>query len=532
MKNSKYSYIIYFISIVIAITLGIQIYWNYKNYEEGKAQLIRDVQLSLDLAVDKYYEDVAKRNTVGFISSGGNSTKEFFESSRFKDLLKSRVDSSTFNINSIRVQEDVDSLGYLTIEGATSTKIDSIFKSRKTNSNSITSEKPSRFVQDFFNKQRVRNKSRIGNDTIHSTDSTTLDRQDALKALSTKIVFSINEDTVDIKKLDTLVVEQLRSINIDRSEHSLSYSPKGDTTQVEMPKSLNVPSPKYDLYVYSNSDLLPEESILWVGFNDVTSLVLKKNLVGILLSVILMVAVIASLLYLLKIIQEQKQLAEIKNDFISNITHEFKTPIATISAAVEGIRTFNEQNDPVKTEKYLNMSSEQLSKLNMMVERILDTATLDKEDLALQKAPADISQMLSNLVIKYKSVYPDLPIDVSIPKEPLVTEVDIFHIENAIDNLIDNAYKYGKPPISISSAVNSKTGHIEIKVKDAGKALTREQAAQLFEKFYRVPKGNTHDVKGFGIGLYYTKTIIEKHGGTVKLNPSPQTTFLITLPYV
>ncbi|AEE18745.1 sensor histidine kinase [Dokdonia sp. 4H-3-7-5] len=550
MKSNRYTYIIYSIATVIFITLAIQIYWNYKNYESGKEQLKREVQLSLNQAVDAYYEEVAIRNTLGLYSSDDTPDTDGIRTG-ISSWIKS-LDTINKRVTGITINDTSNANGFLSIQGASPHQIDSIINKSKLkveerfsktlekvspNSSRRTSWKITgdnqEVVDSLYNRieQNVlRNNKKKGEGDQKALDSIIRDttRLSALTDLTTKIIVSFKDDQIDVKRLDTIVVNQLKAIGIDRKAHSLTYSPKGDTITKVIPGSPKYVDPTYQLNVIATSKLLPSESILSVGFNDVTSIILKRNLLGILLSFVLMVAVISSLLYLLKIIREQKQLAEIKNDFISNITHEFKTPIATISAAIEGIQHFNKENDKEKTEKYLAMSTTQLGKLNTMVERILDTATLDKEDLSLKKERCNLVEVLEHLIKKYKEIAPEIPITLKSSTSSIWATVDVFHLENAIDNLVDNATKYGKPPVTI--AISNTNSNIHLSITDTGKALTKDQASQLFEKFYRVPKGNTHDVKGFGIGLYYTKTIIEKHNGSIEVSTVPQTSFKITIP--
>lgn len=550
MKSNRYTYIIYSIATVIFITLAIQIYWNYKNYESGKEQLKREVQISLNQAVDAYYEEVAIRNTLGLYSSDDTPDTDGIRTG-ISSWIKS-LDTINKRVTGITINDTSNANGFLSIQGASPHQIDSIINKSKLkveerfsktlekvspNSSRRTSWKITgdnqEVVDSLYNRieQNVlRNNKKKGEGDQKALDSIIRDttRLSALTDLTTKIIVSFKDDQIDVKRLDTIVVNQLKAIGIDRKAHSLTYSPKGDTITKVIPGSPKYVDPTYQLNVIATSKLLPSESILSVGFNDVTSIILKRNLLGILLSFVLMVAVISSLLYLLKIIREQKQLAEIKNDFISNITHEFKTPIATISAAIEGIQHFNKENDKEKTEKYLAMSTTQLGKLNTMVERILDTATLDKEDLSLKKERCNLVEVLEHLIKKYKEIAPEIPITLKSSTSSIWATVDVFHLENAIDNLVDNATKYGKPPVTI--AISNTNSNIHLSITDTGKALTKDQASQLFEKFYRVPKGNTHDIKGFGIGLYYTKTIIEKHNGSIEVSTVPQTSFKITIP--
>jgi signal transduction histidine kinase len=214
---------------------------------------------------------------------------------------------------------------------------------------------------------------------------------------------------------------------------------------------------------------------------------------------------------------------------ISNITHEFKTPIATISAAIEAIKNFNVLEDREKTHKYLSLSSIQINKLHQMVEKLLETAMLDSEQLVLKKESIDLINLAERLVSKHQILTHKKELSFSTNLQPSYANVDVFHFENVISNLIDNAVKYGGDKIEIN--INSTLNSIEITVADNGVGIEKNQQEKIFDKFYRVPKGNTHDIKGFGIGLYYCKKIIEKHEGSISISSDKkQTIFKITIP--
>src|SRR5699024_9088078 len=204
-----------------------------------------------------------------------------------------------------------------------------------------------------------------------------------------------------------------------------------------------------NLHTVSKSAYLPDDTVFTIYFTDAASTILKRNLLGMILSFVLVGAVVACLFWLLTIIKKQKQLAELKNDLISNITHEFKTPIATIGVALEGIQNFNRENDPVKTEKYLNTSTTHLKKLSMMVEKILETATLDSDELPLNREEIDLDALLRTLVGKYQNLHPDKKMTYQSWKETLKFKADAFHLENAMNNLLDNAVKYGGDEIDV-----------------------------------------------------------------------------------
>jgi len=205
---------------------------------------------------------------------------------------------------------------------------------------------------------------------------------------------------------------------------------------------------------------------------------------------------------------------------ISNLTHEFKTPIATVATALEGIEKFNDQNDPAKTKKYLDISTQQLNRLNHMVEKLLETATLEQDQLSLKLEQTDISALLVALCTKY-SVLEDRNIKQDI-QPAVLAQVDVFHFENAVSNLLDNAIKYGGENIKVQLYKNE--GQCVITVQDDGDGIKLGQQEKVFDKFYRIPTGNQHDVKGYGIGLYYSRKIIEKHGGQLRLKSKPHFT--------
>ena len=176
---------------------------------------------------------------------------------------------------------------------------------------------------------------------------------------------------------------------------------------------------------------------------------------------------------MLKIINQQKELAAIKNDLISNITHEFKTPIATISTAIEAIEKFNVLEDTEKTKKYLSVSAIQLKKLHQMVEKLLETATLDSEQLLLKKETIDIVELTERLVNKHQLLTHKKELIFSTNLQPVYVNIDVFHFENAVSNLIDNAVKYGGNQIEIN--INSILKATEITIADDGNGIEKNQ---------------------------------------------------------
>ncbi|WP_458627744.1 sensor histidine kinase [Winogradskyella sp. PC D3.3] len=510
MNDKRYRLILYTIIAVIMATIGIQVYWNYKNYQTNKQQLINDVQISLDKAVDDYYTALAERTTFGFILEGDQQKNAFEDDGELEKILKT-IDESKKEFTNL------DALDTNTIEGIT------IFRGLKADSMSEAHNKKHKPLSTEEFKLKI-DSLKNNNKDVNLKNA---------EFLTSKVMISIKNDTLDVKAVEKLIAKELerKSINVD---FYLDYKDiERDVDFFRVNGSLPELDPNHmsDDYLQTDtkSRFLPKGTFLTILFTNTTKAILYRMIGGILISTLLVLAVISCLFYLLKIIKHQKQLAEVKNDLISNITHEFKTPIATISAALESISNFNAIDDKAKTKKYLNMSSEQLGKLTIMVEKLLETATLDSSNLELNKENFDITSLLDALVNKYKIQFSDKIFKTNFQLESLIINADIFHIENALNNILDNAVKYGGELISIE--LKTTKTNFEILISDNGSSLTQENKTQIFDKFYRVPKGNTHDVKGFGIGLYYTKTIIEKHNGSISLELNKNsTTFKITLP--
>ena len=489
MQNMNYRSLLYFISLVIAVTLAIQLYWNYKNYQAGLHRLANEVQSSVDNAIDAYYIDLAEKNTVDFTVPGGALDIR----AASLDSLLSTVDGGK-NRFSIRDSTYVTKTARIEVLSGAELKESMRF-------NPVTSFSP---VQ-------------VGN-------SARADSIKGLISLTSRIFVAITTDTLNTPELNTYIDEQLEAKNLDVN-YAYIFKNNSGNTQVHNLEIMEETA----LSTTAKSAYLPKNSNFKLYFTNVTSTVLKRNLLGLSLSAILVAAVVACLFFLLRIINRQKELAEVKNDLISNITHEFKTPISTVKVALEGIQNFNIENDPVKTRNYLQMSHTQLDKLQMMVEKLLETATLDGDRIKLQKEELNVGSLLEELVEKHQNLAPEKTFSFFSEAPEMFLKADAFHLENALNNILDNAVKYGGDKIEVQ--VKTENDLLKITITDDGKSLTKTEAEQLFEKFYRVPKGNLHNIKGYGIGLYYTKKIIEKHGGTIKLNLNGATSFIIRLPH-
>jgi two-component system phosphate regulon sensor histidine kinase PhoR len=216
------------------------------------------------------------------------------------------------------------------------------------------------------------------------------------------------------------------------------------------------------------------------------------------------------------------------------MTHELKTPVSTIALALEVIKDKEINKSPEKTERYLNIISEENKRLGTQIEKVLQIAKLEKGDLNLNFEPIDINEVLDQ-VVKNQSVQMDqfgVKLNLDLGAEETIVSADHVHLTNIIFNLMDNAIKYSKDQPEISIATSSNDKELSIRISDKGIGIPKDQLSKIFEKFYRVPKGDLHDVKGFGLGLSYVKNMVEMHKGTIAVNSKIDegTDFTVTLP--
>lgn len=250
-------------------------------------------------------------------------------------------------------------------------------------------------------------------------------------------------------------------------------------------------------------------------------------------SSLFIVIVVAFFIYTISIILKQKRLSEMKTDFINNMTHEFKTPISTIALSSEVLKE-PEKLAPERLKNYANIIRQENQRLQSQVERILQIATIEREQIKLTRKPVDMNQVVEkaaetfHLNVQAKGG----TLEVQTDATQSTVEGDEVHLLNIICNLVDNAIKYTSTDPSIRIVTENSDFGIRIRVEDNGIGISPSEQKHIFDKFYRIPSGNRHDVKGFGIGLNYVKVMVDRHGGRIRLQSEPGkgSVFTIELP--
>ena len=286
------------------------------------------------------------------------------------------------------------------------------------------------------------------------------------------------------------------------------------------------------LFPYDTDGQQP--NYLYVYFPKRSGYLLRTTGFTIIPTIILTGLLIAIFAYAIMIILRQKKLSMIKNDFINNMTHELKTPISTISLASQMLEDGSITNTPKTIEHISRVINQESKRLSFQVEKVLQMAVFNEGRLKLKFKEFDINQTLQTVVhnfelrIKNKNgiLYSELN------AEDPVVKGDEVHLTNVIFNLLDNAVKYSTSEPQITVSTYNKNNHVVISVKDSGIGIAKEHHVQIFDRFYRVPTGNVHDVKGFGLGLSYVKKIVDLHNGIIKVESAVNkgTKFIILLP--
>ena len=262
---------------------------------------------------------------------------------------------------------------------------------------------------------------------------------------------------------------------------------------------------------------------------------LKRISLPILFSVLLLGITILSFVLLYKTLLKQRKLAELKNEFISNITHELKTPIATVGVAIEALKNFNAIEDPQRTKEYLDISANELQRLNLLVDKVLKLSMFEKKEIELKKEWFDCRELAEEVMNTMKLQFEKYYATISLKTEGdnFLIEADRLHITSVIYNLLDNALKYSKEKPVIQVRLKSKEQHIELSVEDNGIGIPAEYKSKIFDKFFRVPTGNRHDAKGYGLGLSYVSEVVKRHHGfiTVESEPGRGSIFTAYIPY-
>lgn len=270
-----------------------------------------------------------------------------------------------------------------------------------------------------------------------------------------------------------------------------------------------------------------------LDLGNTTGYLLKRISVPVLFSIFLLGFTILSFTVLYRNLLHQRRLANIKNEFISNITHELKTPIATVSVAIEALRSFNATLDAQRTKEYLDISANELQRLSLLVDKVLKLSMFEKKEIELKYESLDMKELVEEVTSSMRLQFEKHHAEVNVHSDgdPLL-QGDRLHLVSVVFNLLDNALKYSAGPPKIDIHIRAAGDKLHMIISDSGIGIPAEYLNRIFEKFFRVPTGNLHNAKGYGLGLSYVAHVIKRHHGTIKAESveGDGSRFIIILP--
>ena len=342
-------------------------------------------------------------------------------------------------------------------------------------------------------------------------------------------------DSIPIKRIDSMYSALLAKEGIDVGFNIIKMRvQKSDSSGTAIKFTLNLDSPSNSFTTRKVPVGFLSPVFYKAEFKDATMYILKKISLQLMLSVLLIALTTASFIFIYRSLRAQQRLTDIKNEFIGNITHELKTPISTVSVAIEAMKNFDALQSPERTKEYLGIAGNELNRLSLLVDKVLRLSMFEKQQVELKYEWFNIKDLLKEVMDSMQLQFEKTGAMVKLNSEgeDFSLMADRMHITSVVYNLLDNALKYskGKPEIEIN--ISSNDNEIQLQVKDNGIGIPASYKEKIFDKFFRVPHGDKHNVKGYGLGLSYVAHIIAEHKGQVLVESEEGkgTTFIIKLP--
>ena len=382
-----------------------------------------------------------------------------------------------------------------------------------------------------------RNDKGLKNDTIKKIFFDTLPskRRNSSIQDSDNIMYGYNNRVFDF----LVGVDSLQdSITVKEIEHN--YKNTLNTAEVFVPfhilsfknpsKQFTPPDPADNKVVVGFTKPITYQ----LEFDNLSWYIIKRLFQQIIFSILLIGITIFSFLLLFRNWQQQKRLTQLKNDFIENITHELKTPISTVSVAIEAMKNFNALQDPQRTQEYLDISANELQRLSLLVDKVLKLSMFEKDQIELKNEYFEvrvlIDEVISSMRLQFEKYH--AAVNLECEGKNFYIKADKLHITSVIFNLLDNALKYSKANPSIQINLKEEPQQFHITITDNGIGISAAYTDRIFDKFFRVPTGDKHNVKGYGLGLSYVAYVLKRQGGSinVKSKEGIGSSFTIIIP--
>ena len=522
MKRIRVNFILILVVVAMLALLLIQAFQTSALYDQKSGEFKERLTTTLDrIALSHEKADDIRRYMHVVDRDFSGKYKDILKE-EFQNLLSSKEEIA---IRDTTIFKDGEMQDYLVIEGRTYDSISGLSAEQRVlardvrklkdlfgngsanvdyDSLNIAVQLDQRVVQQIFRKARFVNEMMI----------------DAFK----NNTYQNQSERIELAFLDSVLKTELRTGKFPK-DYKFTVT-DAYSQQLKFDKVPENYSRKLDTTLAAKTQLFPgnsldEELYVHLSFPKQKSFLIKEMWAPLLVNFALVSLIIVAFVFMFRTILTQKKLSELKTDFISNMTHEFKTPISTISLACQAMNDKDMMGESAleTSAPYVKMISAENERLGVLVERILQSATLDKKEVRMRNEELKLNEIIEDIAqrAKFGMTQPNGEINVSVPDEVITTVGDRLHVTNMISNLIDNTIKYSKEKPVVDISLKREGKKTLVVVKDQGIGIKKEHINKIFDKLYRIPTGNVHNVKGFGLGLSYVKAIAELHGWTVNV---------------
>lgn len=507
--------------ISIALLLVFQFFWLQKMYEEQRAWLQKEADDLLHNTV-MYLQDSLIQTQIDTTSTFQNDT------------------SNSFIVPNVKTNDD------LNIKADTIVMIDEgATHFYKFNVDSIATPPGFQLNPGYLQlRKALRNKWR-SNPKYHSNiakrlESDTAFSQDSLRAIAInrtlqRVILNVQNRKGEQRFVIRLGTDSIRMAAVERVyKQKLQTANLPITFELQKYRLPEVQLPKGQLYAGPAPAGMPPRDLFVAILLNYDTYLFQKLVPQLLFSFFLIGITSISFWLIYRTLRQQQRLAILKNDFISNITHELKTPIATVSVAIEALSNFNALQNPQLTKEYLAISKNELNRLTILVDKVLKMAIFEERAPALHLEIVNFSEVVQQIVNSMQLQFEKQHAEVTFETKgtDFMIQADPIHLTNVVYNLIDNALKYGKENTKINIQLEGQNGQVHFKIQDNGIGIPSEFKNRIFEKFFRVPTGDVHNVKGYGLGLNYVSSVVRQHGGSIDVDSAvgEGSTFVVHLP--
>lgn len=520
MRKIRVNFIFALVVVALIAVLVIQAFQTLQLYDRKHAEFEMNLSTSMERIAIRHEKAEDIRRYMHIVN------RDF--SGQYKDVLKEEFKHLVSAQESISIQdttlyENGEIQNYLIIKGKSFDSLTGLTTEQKVLARDV------RQLRDLFDKQK---KQIPHNDSIKlaiQLDQRVLQQifkkakfvNDMMVEAFRNNVYEDPSKRVDVVFLDSVIRTEIANDNLPKTYRFMVANEFGIPIQFD-----NAPSnydTKLDTLLTGKSVLFPsnildEDLYLHIYFPKKGIFLFQEMWGPFSISLTLMILIVVALMFMFRTILTQQKISEIKNDFISNMTHEFKTPISTISLACEALsdQDMMKQNT-TDIAPFVKMINDENKRLSLLVERILQSAVMERGEMKLREEKVILNEIIHEVTnhAQFRIQNSGGTIKLNIPNELITIQTDKMHMTNIVTNLVDNAIKYSSEAPDIEISLRRENKKLLLSVKDHGIGIKKEHLNKVFDKLYRVPTGNVHNVKGFGLGLSYVKAIAELHGWNV-----------------